>query len=320
MKKSMRGALVAGVIVAAVPQVASAQNQKAIVSAAFKSVFYLPAYVAEERGFFKKEGLDVRIDVAGSSTVALAAVISKSADFSLHGPEWTAISAMRGGTVEVVGGTLDGLGAWLICKPDVKFSSMASLKGLTVVTGAMPTTSSSVFLTLLKKDGIDAKKDLTVMEVPLGNEVGPLLAGQAACGVMYEPGASQAEAQGLKVVLAFPQLMGSYTFSAISTRKDIDPVIAQKFVNAMDMALKDIRANPDAAVASGIKLFPNLPAPVVKAAVERLIRDKVFADSVAIKPEAMKAALQTQVDLANLPSIPPDATFMNMGFADKVAK
>ncbi|MDB5615881.1 hypothetical protein [Tardiphaga sp.] len=33
------------------------------------------------------------------------------------------------------------------------------------------------------------KQDLTVMEVPMSNEVGPLLAGQAAGGVIYEPGA-----------------------------------------------------------------------------------------------------------------------------------
>ncbi|MGV8294369.1 ABC transporter substrate-binding protein, partial [Pseudomonas aeruginosa] len=51
-------------------------NDKAVVSAAFKSVFYLPVYFAEEHGYFKEEGLDVRIDVASSSTNALAAVIS----------------------------------------------------------------------------------------------------------------------------------------------------------------------------------------------------------------------------------------------------
>ncbi|MDB5615880.1 hypothetical protein [Tardiphaga sp.] len=131
---------------------------------------------------------------------------------------------------------------------------------------------------------------------------------------------SRRKRRGLKVVLAFPQLSGPYTFSAISTRKDIDPAIAQKFVTAMDLALKDIRSNLEAAVASGIKLFPNLPASVVKASVERLIRDNVFAASVAIKPEVMKAALQIQVDLANLPSIPADGTFMNTSYADKTAK
>src|SRR3546814_2684182 len=44
---------------------------------------------------------------------SLAAVISKSADFSLHGPEWTAISFGRGAPVKVVGGTLNRLGVWL---------------------------------------------------------------------------------------------------------------------------------------------------------------------------------------------------------------
>lgn len=301
------------------PVTAGAQ-EKTVVSAAFKSVFYLPAYIAEERGYFKKEGLDVRIDIAGSATIALAAVISGSADFSLHGPEWTAISAMRGGKVQVIGSTLNGLGVWLICKPDVKFDGFKSLKGRTVVMGAMPTTSSSVFLDLLSKDGVDPKTDLKLVEVPLGNEIGPLAAGQADCGIMYEPGASQAESKGFKTVLAFPQKMGPYTFSAISTRTDIDPAKAKHFLTAIDMALKDMHKNPDAAVATGLKIFPAMDPAVVRAAVLRLINDKVIAPSVAIDPQAMTAALQTQVNLKNLPSMPSDASFLNAAWANDIAK
>lgn len=293
---------------------------KVIVSAAFKSVFYLPAYIAEERGFFKQQGLDVRIDIAGSPTNALAAVISKSADFSLHGPEWTAISSTRGGQVMVVGGTLDGLGAWVTCRPDSKVSRLADLKGKTVASGTMPTTSTSAFMNMMRKSGLEAKKDYTIFEVPVGSEIGPLVAGQVQCAVLYEPGASQGESQGMKVIAAFPNELGTYTFSAISTRKDINPGVARKFVAAVEMALRDIQKNPAGAVASGQKLFPNLDAAVVKASVERLINDKVFAKSVAITPEAMRAALQTQVDLGNLPAIPANESFMNMSWATEAAR
>ena len=75
MRTALTGALPALLIVSASPLPAMAQDS-AIVSAAFKSVFYLPVYVAEERGFFDEAGLDVRIDVASSSTNALAAAVS----------------------------------------------------------------------------------------------------------------------------------------------------------------------------------------------------------------------------------------------------
>ena len=65
----------------------------------------------------------------------------------------------------------------------------------------MPTTSSSAFLKLVKNAGLDPKRDLDLLEVPLGNEIGPLSSGKADCAVLYEPGASQAQAQGFHCLL-----------------------------------------------------------------------------------------------------------------------
>lgn len=318
MKLSLPAQLASFALASSLSFSALAQDQT-VVSAAFKSVFYLPVYFAEEHGYFKDEGLNVRIDVASSSTNALASVISRSADFSLHGPEWTAISFGRGAPVKIVGGTLSRLGVWLTCKADVPFNGFASLAGKTIATGTMPTTSTSAFLRLVQQAGLNPKKDLNILEVPMGNEIGPLSSGQADCAVLYEPGASQAEAQGYKVVAAFSKQMGPYTFSAISTRKDIDPAVSQKFVSGIDRALKAIHNDPEAAVASGLKLFPNLDPAVVRASVLRLINDGVFADSVAVDPKALQDALQTQIDLGNLTEVPKDPSWIDLQWADKQA-
>lgn len=318
MKLSLPAQLATLALASSLSLSALAEDQT-VVSAAFKSVFYLPVYFAEEHGYFKDEGLNVRIDVASSSTNALASVISRSADFSLHGPEWTAISFSRGAPVKIVGGTLNRLGVWLTCKADVPFNGFASLAGKTISTGTMPTTSTSAFLRLVQQAGLNPKKDIKLLEVPMGNEIGPLSSGQADCAVLYEPGASQAEAQGYKVVAAFSKQMGPYTFSAISTRKDIDPQVSHKLVSGIDRALKAIHDDPEAAVASGLKLFPNLDAAVVRASVLRLIGDGVFAESVAVDPKALQDALQTQVDLGNLPEVPKDQSWIDLQWADQQA-
>lgn len=65
----------------------SAQNKKVVLSQAFQSMLYLPLYVAINEGFFTQQGLDLTKETAGSPTVALSAVISGSAQFSIHGPE-----------------------------------------------------------------------------------------------------------------------------------------------------------------------------------------------------------------------------------------
>ena len=76
---------------------AMAQNKKVIISQAFQSMLYLPLYVGINNGSFSRQGLDVVKETAGAPSAALAAVISGSAQFSLHGPEWLDLSVSQSG-------------------------------------------------------------------------------------------------------------------------------------------------------------------------------------------------------------------------------
>ncbi len=283
---------------------ASAQNKKVTISQAFQSMLYLPLYVGINNGLFAKQGLDVTKETAGAPSAALAAVISGSAQFSLHGPEWPAIAASKGAPVQIVANCVNGAAVWIATTPDFKFNSIKDLKGETIVTGQMPTTSTSLFLKLFKENGMDPEKDIKMLQVPLGTEIGAFMAGQGKVAVMYEPGLDQAVAKGMKVVLGFPKLYGPYAFSAITTRTDADPDTVQKFVNGMEAALRSIRADPAGAIAIAKKEFPTLDPMVVESAVKRMIEDNVYPPSVDITPAALKVSMDTQIALGNLAAQP----------------
>ena len=108
---------------------ALAAGKKVVISQAFQSMLYLPLYVAMDEGFFAKEGLDVTKETAGAPSVALSAVISKSAQFSIHGPEWTAIAASKGAPVNIIANVVNGAAVWIATTPDFKFTSVKDLKG-----------------------------------------------------------------------------------------------------------------------------------------------------------------------------------------------
>jgi NitT/TauT family transport system substrate-binding protein len=83
-KYTRREVLVAGAAVAALPALAGAQaleKKKVTIAVGGKNLlYYLPLTVAEQKGFFKDEGLDVEIvDFAGGAK-ALQAVVGGSAD------------------------------------------------------------------------------------------------------------------------------------------------------------------------------------------------------------------------------------------------
>jgi NitT/TauT family transport system substrate-binding protein len=296
---------------------AAAQGKKVIVSQAFQSMLYLPLYVAINENFFKTQGLDVSKETAGSPTAALSAVLSGSAQFSIHGPEWTAIAASKGANVGIISNVANGAAVWIATTPDFKFDGIKSLKGEKVVAGMMPTTSTSLFLKLLKDNGMNDKTDVDLIQVQIGSEPAPFLGGQAKVAVLYEPGLDQVVARGMKVVLGFPKTYGAYAFSSVTAQNNVDPDLAQGMVNAMELAMRFIVKNPDKTVAIAKKEFPTLDPVVVENAVRRMISENVYPPSVQTTPDALKVAMDTQIVLGNLKGQPDYAKFVVQTYVKK---
>jgi NitT/TauT family transport system substrate-binding protein len=316
MSLSMRIARTAALLSLLLTAPALAENKKAVLSQAFQSMLYLPLYVAIDEGFFTQQGLDLTKETAGAPTVALSAVISGSAQFSIHGPEWTAIAASKGAPVDIIANVVNGAAVWIATTPDFKFDSIKDIKGQKVVTGLMPTTSTSLFIKLLKENGMDAKTDVDMIQVAIGSEPGPFVAKQADIAVMYEPGLDQAVAKGMKVVLGFPKSYGPYAFSAVTARNDVDPDTAQRVVNGMEMAMRFMTKNEAKTVEIAKKEFPTLDPAVVEAAVKRMLADGVYPTSVDITAEALKVSMDTQIALGNLQGQPDYKSFVVKKFID----
>lgn len=288
-----------------------------VISQAFQSMLYLPFYVAIDQGFFTQQGVAVDKETAGSPPSALSAVISGSADFSIHGPEWTAIAASKGAKVGIVANLVNGAAVWIAAAPDFQYDGVASLKGQRVVTGAMPTTSTSLFMKLAKEGGLDAKTDVDMIPVQIGSEPGPFLAGQAKVAVMYEPGLEQAVSRGMKVVFGFPKAYGPYAFSSLTARTGVDPDKAQRVVNALELAIRFMHADTPATLAIARREFPSLAPAVVDAAVTRMLAEDVYPTSVQTTPEALTTAMQTQIALGNLAAQPDYAQFVVQTYVAK---
>lgn len=290
---------------------AAAEPRKVVVSQLFQSVMFLPLYVALDQGFFEKQGLAVTKQTSGSPNASLSAVIAGSAEFSLHGPEWTAIAASKGAEVQVIAGVVNHAAIWIAAAPAVPYSGVKDLAGQTVSTGMMPIASTSLFTKLLRDSGIDpVASKITVKQVQAGSELGPLLAGQASVAVLFQPALEQAAAKGYKVVHSFPAQYGPYLLSAITARKSVDPDTAQRFIAGLEGALRFMRSHPAETLATARANFASIEPAVVDAAVKRMLDEQVYATSVAISPDALRVAMDTQIALGNLKAQPVYDSFV----------
>lgn len=317
-----RAAVLGCLAILSVASPAVAQSpRKVVVSQLFQSVMFLPLYVAMDHGFFDAQGLSVTKQTAGSPNAALSAVISGSAQFSLHGPEWTAVAAAKGADVQVIGGVVNRAAVWIVAASTVNYATPSDLAGHTVSTGMMPIASTSLFTKLLADNGVNpATSQITIKQVQAGSELGPLLAGQSDVAVLYQPALEQAVAKGFKVIVSFPQVYGPYLLSAISARKTVDPDTAERFMAGLNEALNFMQSHPDEAMTIAKKEFPTIDPSIVEAAVKRMIDEKVYATSIAISPASFSKAMATQVSLGNLKTQPAYQDLIATTIIDRAMK
>src|SRR5476649_1118988 len=190
--------LLSGVILAP----ASAAPTPVRINQAFQSLLYLPLYVAQEQGYFKQQGIEVKISTGGGGAQSWAAVIGGSADFSIQDPVFVPKSHENGGGGVVVAGVQNAPTVFIFGKDATPLqNNLAFLSNKRVVTSPQPDTTWAFMSYLIKQQHLSNVK---LVHVAIGNEIPAVVADLADYALAVEPQTSMAEQQnGLHVVYSF---------------------------------------------------------------------------------------------------------------------
>ena len=316
-------AAIAGVLIAAAgAQSAYAAPEKVVVYQAFQSIQYLPLYVGINKGLFAKNGLDVQKVTAGSGAAGVAAVIGGHADFSLQDPMTAVLANLKGASLVNVAGVVAGVPVWILVPKDSTLKTPADLAGKSVATGLNPTTSTYLLQRLIKQENI---ANVSLNTVQLGTELAPVTAGRSVAATLYEPQVDQGLAAGFKILYGFPKAYpGGYAFSTMDTLASTiknKPQMVAAFVKGVAEAEALIQKSPETAKAVAEAEFPTLSKEVVDNAVQRLIDQKIYAETPSISEAAFKNALELQQDVGNIkPGSVTYAAAVDNSFAEAAAK
>lgn len=282
------------------------------INQAFQSLLYLPLYVAQEQGFFKQQGVDVKISTAGGGAQSWAAVIGGSADFSIQDPVFVPKTRENGGQGVVVAGVQNAPTVFIFGKDATSLqNNLALLSGKRVVTSPQPDTTWAFMSYLIKQEHL---KDVKLVHVAIGNEIPAVAAGRADYALAVEPQTTMAEQQnGLHVVYSFSGAQSWYpfAFSSLTTTPQYiekNPQAAQAVVTAFEQASRFIYAHPDQAVMVARKYFPALPADLVQKAVQREIDAKGYPENALVSQKAWDNNMKIALYAKNIKAYPSDAT------------
>lgn len=263
-------AAVASIALAAMPVQAQAPKLKPVRAAYIPVVTWLPAWVAKEKGFFAKHGLEVTLTVAQNLSL-LPGTVGRQFEFA---PSTASdlLKAVAGGLDVVavaaeVFETADNTTTHVMVAKDSNIRSAKDLVGKLIAT---PTVGGIIHVSVLywlKKNGVDPAS-VRAVEVPFPNMPDQLKAKRVDAVEALEPFVGALKAQG-NISIAAPLLSAGnevlfpFWISSGEWARANRPTIAA-WRAALDEAIAFIKQNPDEA-RKILAQYTKLPEPVVKA-------------------------------------------------------
>ena len=253
--------------------------------------------MAIEEGYFKDEGLDLTLVTGFGADKTMTAVISGEADIGFMGAEASVYAYQEGATDAVVNFAqlTQRAGNFLVAReemPDFKWEDLKDKKVLGGRKGGMP---EMVFEYILRKNGLDPQKDLTIdQSIDFGSTAAAFTGDTSAdFTVEFEPSATALEKEGAGYVVASLGVDSGYvpytSYSAKTSYMEKNPEIIQKFTNALQKGMEYVQSHTPEEIAEVIApQFAETDLDTVTAIVKRYYDQDTWKSNLIFEKESFE--------------------------------
>ncbi|MFA6161195.1 MAG: ABC transporter substrate-binding protein [Patescibacteria group bacterium] len=279
---------------------------------------YAPMYVAQEKGFFKEQGLDVEIFPTGGDEKTFAALLSNEAQFGVADPTFVAISGEKGQPGKIIAPIVQGVPFWGVAKAqrDVQIKQPSDLGSYKVATFPSPSTAYTLQKNMFVSGGLKPN----IQETAFGSLLAALAADKVDIALELEPNVSLAVKNGDKIAYRLADYYPQFALTGLSVLPDYlgkHPDVAQKMVNALGKSFAFIRENPEETAKILHKRFPEVDEDVALSAVKNLVDANVFPKQTVLEKAGWDAAIQLRRDVGDLKGDAPYEKYVVTDFAQK---
>ena len=261
------------------------------------SIFYAPQYVAIEEGYFKDEGLDLTLVTGFGADKTMTAVISGEADIGFMGAEASIYAYQEGATDPAVNFAqlTQRAGNFLVAREEMPDFKWEDLKGKKVLGGRKGGMPEMVFEYILRKNGLDPQKDLTIdQSIDFGYTAAAFTGDTSAdFTVEFEPSATALEKEGAGYVVASLGVDSGYvpytSYSAKTSYMEKNPEIIQKFTNALQKGMEYVQSHTPEEIAEVIApQFAETDLDTVTAIVKRYYDQDTWKSNLIFEKESFE--------------------------------
>ena len=261
------------------------------------SIFYAPQYVAIEEGYFAEEGLDLTLVTGFGADKVLTALISGEADIGFMGAEASIYAYQEGATDPAVNFAqlTQRAGNFLVAREEMPDFKWEDLKGKKVLGGRKGGMPEMVFEYILRKNGLDPQKDLTIdQSIDFGSTAAAFTGDMSAdFTVEFEPSATALEKEGKGYVVASLGVDSGYvpytSYSAKTSFLNENPQIIQSFTNALQKGMDYVQNHSPEEIAQVISpQFPETDMDTLTTIVNRYYEQDTWKENLVFEKDSFE--------------------------------
>ena len=291
------------------------------------SIFYAPQYVAIENGYFADEGINLTLVTGFGADKVMTAVLSGEADIGFMGSE-SSIYTYQEGANDVIKNfaqLTQRAGNFLVAREEMPDFSWDDLKGKDVLGGRKGGMPEMVFEYILKKNGINPQKDLSINQsIDFGSTAAAFSGGQGDFTVEFEPGASTLEKEGKGYVVASLGVDSGYvpytSYSAKTSFLNENPQIIQSFTNALQKGMDYVQNHSPEEIAQVISpQFPETDMDTLTTIVKRYYEQDTWKENLIFGQDGFELLQDILEGAGELNERTPYAELVNTEFAQNAS-
>jgi NitT/TauT family transport system substrate-binding protein len=212
----MRRLLLASLMLSLSPFISQTYGQTVRIGSAGLSGELLPLWIAQDRGVFKKHGLDTQVITIQGGPLTVQALLGGSVQFIAGGASSPMEARLRGAEIATIAVFIDSMPYTLVASPAIK--TAAELRGKRFAVSRLGAVSDLSLRIALRNMGIDPEKEAVILGIgDQTSRFSALRTGSVDATVISPPLTVTARKLGLNLVSSFQDAGIVWAYNSVET-------------------------------------------------------------------------------------------------------
>lgn len=215
--------------------------EKALITHSSESISITPLIYGIEKGFYRKEGVDLQFRILRGDLAVGAMLSGKEVDY-IYGAGTAFLAAVRGAPVRILSHDFKSVLFYLMAQPDIQ--SPKDLKGKKIAVSSLGGTGAASARACLKALGLDPDKDMTFIVIGAASiRMAAMETGSVQAAIMPVPWNSRMRQKGFKELIFAGKVIAQPLTGIATTKEKIEqnPERTRKILRGFLRTLKAVK-------------------------------------------------------------------------------